>query len=239
MNSALLPVFLVLGLGLVALVAFLSYYLEKKRRDLLSAAATARGWSFVERDDRWCDAFAGSPFGLGHNRQARNILQGLHDGRPFVGFDYVYHTTETSTGPNGTHSSREVSHWFSVLALQTVPGLPALEVSPEGFLTRTIGRLLNKDIELESEDFNRAFTVTCPDRKFAFDILHPRLMEYLLTSARDVAWKLSNGYVLTVESDRHDVAEIDRRLAVVDHVLDTVPDFVRQQYGMPGHQENA
>ena len=45
---------------------------------------------------------------------------------------------------------------------------------------RLIGRLTNRDIELESEDFNRAFTVSCPDRKFASDVLHPRMMEFLL-----------------------------------------------------------
>ena len=172
------------------------------------------------------------PFGRGHNRQAHNILRGIHDGREFVGFDFVYHTTETSTNAQGHTSSREVEHWYSVLALRTADGLPRLEVTPEGFFGRALGKLTNRDIQLESEEFNRAFTVTSDDRRFASDMLHPRLMEQLLRT-RDVGWKIEQGWILTVEDGRHDVAEIDRRLAVVDGVLDAVPGFVRRQYGLP------
>ena len=163
----------VVGFAVVGLIAYLGYLAEKKRREMLQGVAAARGWTYVQRDDTWADRFDGSPFGLGHNRQAHNILSGQHDGRPFVGFDYVYYTTETSTDSQGRTTRREVSHWYSVLALRTVDGLPRLEVSPEGFFSRAIGKLTNSDIELESEDFNRAFTVECEDRRFAYDILHP------------------------------------------------------------------
>jgi hypothetical protein len=235
--QSFLVVLLVMGvIGIIVLIAVLAYLAERKRKEALSALAASRGWTWVERDDRWCDSFTGAPFGLGHNRQARNILQGMHDGRPFVGFDYVYYTTETDRDSNGNTRRREVAHWYSVLGLQIGAQVPSLEVSPEGFFSRAIGKLFNNDITLESEEFNRAFTVSSPDRKFAYDMLHPRLMEYLLT-VRDVAWKTSNGHLLTIESGRHAVEEIDHRVAVLDMILDMVPDFLRQQYGMPGTQE--
>lgn len=232
MNSSLLPLLIVVGLGVVVLVGVLAFLAEKKRRELLQGVAAARGWQYTQRDDAWAHHFDGSPFGQGHNRQAHNILRGTHDGREFVGLDYVYYTTETSTDAQGRTTRREVPHWYSVLALRTADGLPRLEVSPEGFFGRALGKLTNRDIELESEEFNRAFTVVSPDRRFAYDILHPRLMEQLLLT-RDVGWKLEQGWILAVEPGRHDVADIDRRLAVIDGVLDAVPDFVRQQYGLP------
>lgn len=232
MNANLFPVLVVVGIALVVLVGVLAFLAEKKRREMLQGVAASRGWHYTQRDDDWAHYFDGSPFGQGHNRQAHNILRGLHDGREFVGFDFVYHTTETSTNAQGHTSSREVKHWYSVLALRTVDGLPRLEVSPENFLGRAFGKLTNRDIQLESEEFNRAFTVVCPDRRFAYDILHPRLMEQLLVT-RDVGWKIENGWILAIESGRHDVTDIDRRLAVIDGVLDAVPDFVRQQYGIP------
>jgi hypothetical protein len=231
-NASLLPLIFGVGIAVVVLVGVLAYRAEKKRRELLQRVAAARGWHYTRRDDGWAHHFEGSPFGNGHNRQAHNILTGTHDGRDFVGFDFVYHTTETSTNAQGHTSSREVSHWYSVLALRAVPGLPRLEVSPEGFFGRALGKLTNRDIELESEEFNRAFTVTCPERRFAYDILHPRLMEQLLLT-RDVGWKIEQGWILAVEPGRHDIAALDRRLAVIDGVLDAVPDFVRQQYGLP------
>ncbi|MGN6577805.1 MAG: DUF3137 domain-containing protein [Nocardioides sp.] len=232
MDSSLLPVLFVVGVAVVVLVAVLGFLAEKKRRELLQRVAASRGWRYTRRDDAWAGYFGGSPFGRGHNRQAHNILTGVHDGRDFVGFDYLYHTTETSTDAQGHTTSREVSHWFSVLALRTADGFPALEVSPEGFFGRAIGKLTNRDIQLESEEFNRAFTVVSADRRFAYDILHPRLMERLLLT-RDVGWKIQQGWILAVEPGRHDVTDIDRRLAVIDGVLDAVPDFVRQQYGLP------
>jgi hypothetical protein len=235
--SSVLVVLGVVGLiGVVVTVAVVAYLMEKKRREALGALAAARGWSCVERDDRWGEAFDGRPFGTGHNRQARNILQGTHDGRPFVGFDYVYYTTETSTDSKGNTSHREVSHWYSVLGLQVGADVPSLEISPEGFFSRAVGKLLNNDIAFESEEFNRAFTVECADRKFAYDVLHPRLMEYLLT-VRHVAWTTTNGYILTIESGKHSAEEIEPRVQVLDTILDMIPEFVRMQYGMPGSQE--
>ena len=232
MDSSLLPVLFIFGVGVVVLVGVLAYLADKKRREMLQGVAASRGWHYTDRDDAWAHHFDGSPFGQGHNRQAHNILRGTHDGREFVGFDFVYHTTETSTDAQGRTSRREVKHWYSVLALRTADGLPRLEVSPEGFFGRAIGKLTNRDIQLESEEFNRAFTVVSSDRRFAFDILHPRLMEQLLLT-RDVGWKIENGWILAIEPGRHDVEDVDRRLAVIDGVLDAVPGFVRQQYGLP------
>src|SRR5205085_3018749 len=61
---------------------------------------------------------------------------------------------------------------LTVTGVQTcaLPILPALSVTPEGMFSRFFGRLTNSDIELESEDFNRAFRVTCPNRRFASEI---------------------------------------------------------------------
>ena len=217
--------FIVFGLGLVALVGFLGYLAAKKRREELSALAAQRGWSYTARDDSWADRFDDAPFGLGHNRQASNILQGTYDGRGFVAFDFVYHTTETTSGPNNTTTTHEQSHDFSIIALGTGVVFPHLRVSPEGMVKRFFGRLTNSDIELESEEFNRAFTVNCEDRKFATDVLHPRMMEYLLT-LRELSWDLRNGSLVVAEPGRHSVAQLDQSLSAIDGILDRIPDFV-------------
>ena len=93
---------------------------------------------------------------------------------------------------------------------------------------RLIGRLTNRDIELDSEDFNRAFTVTCPDRKFASDVLHPRMMELLLANPQ-AAFRFDRSWVLSVESGQTEIEQVEPRLAAIDSVLDNVPDFVWRQ----------
>jgi hypothetical protein len=224
------------GIALVIAVGAVFWFVEKKRREALISLANSNGWTIDERDDRWTTSFEGSPFNIGHNRQARHVMSGHHDGRPFVGFDYVYYTTEWDTDSNGNRRRKEVAHWYSVLGLEIGTQVPRLEVTPEGFFGRAIGKLFNNDIELESEEFNRAFTVSSPDRKFAYDVLHPRLMEYLLT-VRTVAWRTSNGWLLTVENGKHSADEIMPQVQVLDTILDMIPDFVREQRGIAGTQE--
>ena len=222
---------MLIGLAIAAFVllviglAIAGYLAAKKRREALAAMAAQRGWQYAERDDRWCQAFDGAPFGLGHNRKATNVLSGQYDGRPFVCFDYVYYTTETSTDGQGHTTTHEESHNFGVTGLDMGASFPPLEVTPEGMIGRFIGRLTNRDIELESEDFNRAFTVTCPDRKFASDVLHPRMMEYLLTH-RDQAFRFDHAWILNIDNGHAKIEEIEPRLAMVDGIVDQIPEFV-------------
>ncbi len=232
MSAGLLPVVAVAAVVLLGLVAYLGWRAEKRRVAELRAYAAQRGWTFTPRDDSWHRTFRGSPFTAGHQRQSRKVLTGPFDGRQCAVFDFVYHTTESSTDAQGHHSSREVSHWFNVVALSLGAATPGLSVSPEGVFGRLLGRMFNRDIELESEDFNRAFTVTADDRRFAFDVLHPRLMELLLQH-RDTAWRLDQGWLLTVERGKYDLAAVEQRLVFADRVLDSVPDFLRRQYGIP------
>ncbi len=221
------PIFLLFGAfaAVVVGLAILGGYRAKKRREEFAAFAASHGWSWAARDDRWCNHFDGQPFGQGHDRRAANVLTGLYDGRGFVAFDYVFHTTETSTNAQGQTTRSEVAHPYSIAAVDAGVSFPQLRVTPERFFSRFIGRVLNKDIELESEDFNRAFTVTCDDRKFASDVLHPRMMESLLTF-RDVGWGFNGHWILAYTEGAHSIPELDHRLRALDTVLDGIPEFV-------------
>ncbi len=106
--------------------------------------------------------------------------------------------------------------------------LPTLTVDPENFLERFVGRLTNSDIDLELEDFNRAFTVTCADRKFASDVLHPRMMEFLLQH-RDVGWRFERDSMIVVASGQRSIPEIDATLALMDQIAEHIPEFVWKQ----------
>ena len=222
---------MLIGLAIVAVIALFiaiavfGWLAAKKRREAIAALAAQRGWTYVQRDDRWCQSFDGSPFGQGHNRKATNVLSGQYDGRPFVSFDYVYYTTETSTDSKGNTTTHEEAHNFGISGLDMGAAFPALEVTPEGMLGRFIGRLTNRDIELESEDFNRAFTVHCPDRKFASDVLHPRMMEYLLAH-QDQAFRFDGTWILNVDNGNAKIEEIEPRLALIDGIVDQIPEFV-------------
>jgi len=170
---------LIVGAIIVAgAVAFVFWKIEQKRRQALASFAASKGLTYKDRDDSVVSRFTrlGDPFDRGFDREARNILSGTWDGRKVVAWDFRYHTWETKRDSDG-HSRREKEeHNMSVVAVTSGHDFPDLSVRPEGFLGRTVGRVTGSDIELESDDFNRAFTVNSDDRRFASDVLHPRMM---------------------------------------------------------------
>jgi hypothetical protein len=213
------------GIGLVVY----SIVQAAKRREAMAAYAVSRGWRYEAAQPLLVDRFDGPPFGIGHGRSATNAVYGQHDGRDFVSLDYEYKTTSGSG-----KDRRTTTHSLSIVALSMGVSLPSLRVDPENFLERIVGRLTNSDIELELEDFNRAFTVSCPDRKFASDVLNPQMMEFLLQH-RDVGWRFERDSMLMVSDTQRSVVEIDATLALMDQIGDRIPDFVwRQVRGQQG-----
>ena len=209
------------ALAIVLIVVGLAQ--AKKRREALTAFAAARGWTMRESDQSLVTRFGGHPFDTGRSPRATNCLYGSHDGRHLVAFDYQYKTSSGS-GDN----RRTTTHRYSVVAMSLGVPTPRLAVSPEGAVGRFFGRLTNRDIELESEDFNRAFTVTADDRRFASDVLHPKMMQMLLRWPA-LGWRFEADSMLVIRSGQHQPAEVDATLAVMDAVLDEVPDFVWRQ----------
>ncbi len=207
-------------LALAVVVVVFSYLAAKKRREEMLAFATSRGWRFEADQPLLVERFTGPPFGLGFGRRAYNVLYGSHDGRDLVSFDYEYKTRTTNGKQTTTHT-----HRFSVLGLSMGLVMPALSVDPENFLDRFVGRLTGTDIDLESEEFNRTFTVSCPDRKFASDVLHPQMMEFLLQN-RHLGWRFEQDSMLVIAQGQRTPQQVDATLQVMDGITDRVPEFV-------------
>jgi hypothetical protein len=207
-------------LAIAVVVVVLSYLAAKKRREELASYAAARGWRFEVEQPLLVDRFTGPPFGLGFGRRAYNVLFGSHDGRDLVSFDYEYKTQSSDGKQTTTHV-----HVFSVLGLSMGVLMPPLSVDPENFLDRFVGRLTGNDIDLESDEFNRAFTVSCTDRKFASDVLHPQMMELLLQH-RQLGWRFEQDSMLVIARGRRTAAQIEATIQVMDAITDLVPEFV-------------
>lgn len=214
------------GLIVVGLMAYGAHLADQRRREYISRAAASRGWTYVARDDSLAERFQGAPFEDADDCEVTNIVSGVHDRRRFTAFDLT--CTTRTIGADG--KSRTDVDEYSVIALSTKVVMPDLEVVPENLVGRLFGRILGTDIELESEQFNRAFTVTCDDRKFATDVLHPQMMEHLLTRP-DLGWSLTSGTVLVATLGEHTLTDIEVTLRFVDGILDRVPSFVWKQLG--------
>ncbi len=219
-----MPAFFKLFLVLFALIVLLMVVMIVKAaiqtRRTKDYVAT-RGWTYRSRDRKLATRWTGPPFENGHDRRCEDIVEGTYDGWPFAAFVYRY---DTGTGD-------DESTWSTVIvALLCETSLPDLDVIREGAFGRAMGKVLNYDIPLESEEFNRAYTVRADDRKFASSVLHPRLMSRLLQGERE-SWSIRNGDLLSLDSWNGKPEQITTHLDHLVAILQSVPDFVWQDHG--------
>ena len=226
MHGVAVGAVLVLGIAIACTLFYLKWRSEQKRRGLLMQWALANKWTFIAADDSWCNRWQGDPFGKGDHRRAHNVLTGQWKGRAFTSFDYSYQT-HSSNGKGGQNTE---SHYFAVSAVALPTYLPSLQVTPENLLSRMGNAFGLTDIELESEDFNRAFRVHANDPKFASDVLSPRTMEMLLSRPR-FSWRIEGGDILCWDSGEQHPAEVTARVATMLDVVTGIPSFVWHDNG--------
>jgi hypothetical protein len=224
MGNLLLVVAAVAVLIALALMRHAAVLSARRRSEGMSQVAARRGWTYTARDDSWVNRFRGRPFETGRNRTASNIVTGIHDGRKFAAFDYAH--TVTELGLDGKMHTE--TYDYSIVAISTKIVFPHLEVTPEGLFSRMAGRVTGADIDFESEAFNRTFVVRCADRKFATDVVHPQMMEHLMTMPT-LAWTLRNGTLMLVGVGQHDLRQLDGRLRIIDGIIDRIPAYVWEQ----------
>ncbi len=177
--------FIPIGIIVVALVIagiYFSHLAAKKRREELNALAQQLDWTFDPLRHRSINGPAAdlAIFTKGHSRRSYNTLSGaleIHNTscRAQAG-DYTYRETHGS-GKN----RRTTTYHFSYLILDhPYPNLPALIIRPEGIFDKMAGVFGFDDIDFESAEFSKRFYVKSSDKKFAYGVIDPRMMEFLL-----------------------------------------------------------
>lgn len=189
---------------------------RQKRRDRISRFAASRGLAYEQRNDAWTRMDWGSPFGEGSSRKASNVLTGQLKGRPVVTFDYQF---TTGSGDDQT------THNYVITATQIPRAFPKLVVDLEGASGRLARRLGFKDIELESAAFNKQYKIKCDNRKFAYDVLHPRFMEWMLQT-NSAGFTIAGPYVVIARSGALAESSVDDDFAYISTVIDHMPNFV-------------
>jgi hypothetical protein len=81
------------------------------------------------------------------------------------------------------------------------------------------------DIDFESIEFSKAFCVRSRDRKFAYDICHTRMMEYLLAH-RDLSLEIEGHCVALSFPRRLDIEEIPGRLRQLVEIRNLFPAYL-------------
>jgi len=192
----------------VAVLIVVGLWFGAKRKKELAAWATKAGLTFTPRSDRTFDD--------------RYPESGSWNSRPLEAFDYRYVTG------SGKHRS---THVFSAVILGSGLSLKPLQIRSENVFDKLTEFFGVDDIDFESAQFSREFHVKSPDKKWAYDVLHQRTMEFLLNSPK-FSIEFDSEHVVCWRNRRFDLQARESAIAVVEGILDRLPEYlVRAQRG--------
>jgi hypothetical protein len=202
---------------------------EQERKRKLTELAQRLGFRFhpdadSDHDDRYAQF---EIFRRGHSRVALNTMAGSLDvlGRSCSACcgDFRYRVTRSSG-----KGSRTSTYRFSYLIVHLPWHTPALVVRPEGVFDKIAGAFGFDDIDFESVEFSRRFYVKSQDKRFAYDVLHPRMMEFLLAE-RPPMVDIEGGAVCLSDGQRRwEPEDYERMIAFLRAFLDQWPVHLRQ-----------
>ncbi|HUS91074.1 MAG TPA: hypothetical protein VM695_04450 [Phycisphaerae bacterium] len=217
MPGALIAVFV----AVFVLVAIFGILQAQARRKEMLAFAQRRGLTFDPGkyhglDDRF-PAF--DCLRRGHGRYAHNRVFGDWNGRDCLLFDYRYVT--------GSGKNRHTHHFSAIILASDVPLKPLL-IRPEGFFDKIADFFGFDDIDFESAEFSREFCVKGPDRKWAYDVIHQRTMEFLMSGPR-YSIEFDPAHVIVWHTSRFSVPQFPSAVELAEGLLDLLPEYVRRK----------
>lgn len=214
MNPGFIVLIVLVAIGFIALAIYLDY----KRKQMWRELAARYGLRYDSGDP--LDLLARYSFGLfnqGHSKKVKNTVHGTIDGLEVAIFDYQY-----STG-SGKH--RKTHYWSALMV--TLPCRGELQIRPENFFDRVAAFFGWDDFDFEYERFNRAFKVTGPNKKFAYDVCHAQMMEYLLEHPEH-CWEIQGDRLLLYSHSMgtFDPDEVERSLRDVRGFVERLPSYL-------------
>jgi hypothetical protein len=136
-------------------------------------------------------------FAQGHSRRAFNLMTGPFPGgtrgETCVLGDYEFKETHGS-GKN----RRTVTYRFGFLIVITRwHGIPDVQLRAEHMFDKVAGFLGFDDIDFESAEFSRKYHVKSSDKRFAYDLIDPQMMDFLLGPNTPMIDLGDNAFVLS------------------------------------------
>lgn len=174
------PLIFIVVIGLFIALAIWGMIANRKRREAIAMLAHRLGLNYsTEHDYHLAERYAFlDKLAQGSDRYAFNILFGTYKGHRVQAFDYHYETySRDNKGNRQTHH-----HYLSFFVLALPKSFPELTISKEGIFSKLAQSFGYDDIDFESHEFSRKFCVRSADKKFAYDVCHTRMMEFLLVN---------------------------------------------------------
>lgn len=222
------PEFLFLFFVLMVIaIAVYSFARIKQRRQDAAALAARLGFTYRQTDDVGITKLPHPIFRLGDRRVASNLAQGTAAGYPIVLFDYEYVESHTDANGHQTSTTYPFSGVKIDLPIESAPTVIRRErVSTK--LANALG--IGRDIQFESDGFNRAFEVRSESQEFAFTLIDTAMMEWLQSNGSDLDLQFHGGTLIAMTKQRP-WSEMEALLARVIGFVERFPRLVWASYG--------
>ncbi len=220
----------VAGLAIAAMVY--AHMQNKARREALANLAREIGFDFDPSSDSSHDEEYAhfEIFRRGHSRSAYNTLTGAltagEQSFPAKTGDFTYKITTSNGKTTTTHTYR---FSYLIVHLPWRGGVPDLLIRPEGMFDKIAGVFGFDDIDFESAEFSRKFCVKSPDKKFAYDVCHPRMMEFLMETKPPAIDIEQNRACMSDGRSRWEPQEFKAMLGWTQAFFENWPDHVKGQ----------
>lgn len=209
--------FAVFFIAILVLAILQSWQREKEMREW----GEKNGLRYSKKDSRLDDEFPlFSCLRRGHSRYGKHILTGALRNYPVCAFDYHY---TTGSGKNKQH------HSFSALMINTGLPLKPLFIRTENLFDKVTELAGFDDIDFESAEFSREFYVKSPDKRWAYDVLHQKTMEFLLLAPR-FTLEFQGPYVMAYRGRTFKIPDFEDAFAVVTQILKLLPDYLKREW---------
>lgn len=219
--SALAPALLFFGgVLVVALIAYLAYAMQRRRRDGFRRMAAQLGLSYSRDDPLGVLGYPFTLFERGDGRTVENVVWGAWQEVEVVTFDFMYYEGE---------GKYRTDYQFDCAIVPIDADSPRLLIEHENLMTSLAGALSFRDLQFESEAFNREFRVVCGVPRFATAVLDARMMEWLLANGSACTFEAVGDRVL-VAGPRIEPAFLSDLLTVARGFTQHVPTVVSSLY---------
>ncbi len=188
---------------------------ERKRLNSIEKWALENGLHFTKDGPQHLVIPCPSVFFTDGDMYVYNLTQGEWHGREFMGFDYSCRVGKVGCSLSAVviGSDRPLKHLF---------------IRPEGIADRVWKPYESEELNFESAQFNNAFYVSANDRKWAYDVIHPRMMEFLLSQPRFMI-AFGPKHVIVFHERIFTVPEFQQAAELASGILDRLPEYIGEE----------
>jgi hypothetical protein len=204
------------------------------RAKRLGSVAERHGWLYSDGDVFGLGAYDFDLFKQGNVRGFANTVWGEYQGTPFQFADFWYATEYDSE--NAPISLQRSRRQMNVAIVRLDAYLERVRIEPESLGKKIADPGDTLDVHFESDEFNRRFRVEAADRLFAYKLIVPTMMQWLLAMPPGFGVDFYKSAVM-VYSDKVDPSAAFSMVACAAGILERIPQLVWDECRIP--RENA